>query len=254
MALHQWSKQETTVSAFVRRALSHCSTQQDVQLELDHVKQILVDNGYKNSMVKKVIQQILGSQHNINTAHEPNTKQDIKIYLKSQMSTKYKTEEKVITDIIHRNVKTTDPNTKVKLIIYYNSKKTANLIMKNNSGHAPSVLQKSHVIYKIMCNHKDCTPCASYIGMTQTKVTRRLTCHLSAGAPKEHYAKIHKKTITREDLVKGTVVLAYQPNPKKLRILEALYIQQEAPSMNHQTEAFQLPSARKTKVTSLNTN
>ncbi|XP_064096302.1 uncharacterized protein LOC135208085 [Macrobrachium nipponense] len=45
-----WFK-TTTVRAFVRRALSHCSTWQDTHLELDRASQMLINNGYSIKLV-----------------------------------------------------------------------------------------------------------------------------------------------------------------------------------------------------------
>ena len=35
---------------------------------------------------------------------------------------------------IHKNILPTDPNKKIKLIIYYNKFKTSNLVIRNNSS------------------------------------------------------------------------------------------------------------------------
>ena len=39
----------------------------------------------------------------------------------------YKSDEKILKTLIHRNIHTTDSNKKIKLIIYYNKFKTSNL-------------------------------------------------------------------------------------------------------------------------------
>ena len=106
------------------------------------------------------------------------------------------------------------------------------------------LLQKSHVVYKFTCNHGDGTPCASYISMTQTKLSRRLTCHLQNVAPTTHFREKHQKHLKREDLEKGTTILTQESDSRKLQILEALLIMKEKPSMNIQAGEFQVPSTR----------
>ena len=213
-----------------------------MHVELEHVKQLMVDNGFKYAMVQECIRKTLESWYTKQTnADQQNA---IKLYYKAQMSTAYKVEEKVIKRIINNNVKPRDPEKKIQLNVYYKSKRTSNLLIKNNTASSLSMLQRSNVVYKIECKHRDGTPCSSYIGRTQTKLSRRLTCHLSNGAPKEHYFKQHKKTISRNDLVKGASILAHETDIRKLCILEALFILKERPSMNQQTDMFQLPSNR----------
>ena len=55
----------------------------------------------------------------------------------------YKSDEKILKTLIHRNILLTDPNKKIKLIIYYNKFKTATLVIKNTSSPSIGVLQKN---------------------------------------------------------------------------------------------------------------
>ena len=50
----------------------------------------------------------------------------------------YKTDEKILKNIITSNTLCTDPNSRLNLIIYYKNGKTSNLVMKNNL--APPVI------------------------------------------------------------------------------------------------------------------
>ena len=55
----------------------------------------------------------------------------------------YKSDVKILKTLIHRNIFPTDPNKKIKLIIYHNKFKTFNLVIKNNSSLLIGVLQKN---------------------------------------------------------------------------------------------------------------
>ena len=62
-----------------------------------------------------------------------------KPFYRNQMYYNYKSDEKILKTLIYRN---TDPNKKIKVIIYYNKFKTSNLFIKNNSSPSIGVLQK----------------------------------------------------------------------------------------------------------------
>ncbi|XP_076056320.1 uncharacterized protein LOC143034269 [Oratosquilla oratoria] len=50
---------ETTIAAFVRRALSHCSEWKNVHREIDRVSQMLVDNEYPHHVVSSVFKRTI---------------------------------------------------------------------------------------------------------------------------------------------------------------------------------------------------
>ena len=83
--------------------------------------------------------------------------------------------------LIHRNILPTDPNKKIKLIIYYNKFKTSNLVIRNNSSPLIGVLQKTNVIYKFKCPRGDCISDNNniHVGLTSTTLSMRLRMHLS---------------------------------------------------------------------------
>ena len=49
----------------------------------------------------------------------------IKSYYKNQMSTSYKIDERIIRNVIKENIRITNNNDKLDVIIYYKSQKTA---------------------------------------------------------------------------------------------------------------------------------
>ena len=78
----------------------------------------------------------------------------------------------------------------------------------------------------------------SYIGLTSTTLSRRLTCHLSSGAPKDHLQLHHGIKISIKFLEENVKILGHFPNKNKLRIAEALLIEEKRPSINIQHEGF----------------
>ena len=61
----------------------------------------------------------------------------------------YKSDEKILKTLIHRNILPTDPNKKIKLIIYYKISKTSNLVIKNNSSPSIGVF-KGYFPFKVL--------------------------------------------------------------------------------------------------------
>ena len=237
---------ESTIGAFVRRAITHCSSWTSTSKELERVTQVLVNNGYSNKEVNTSIRKVLNRwyENSAPDTPDPSHQEVIRLFYKAHMSTAYKLDERIMKDIIKRNLHPVDDK-ELLFIIYYNTKKTSNFLLKNNTTPKPTAFQRSHVIYQFCCPEEDCTPPSNYIGMTSTKLTRRLTCHLQQGAPKTHMNAYHNDTLTRRMLEEKTIIIDSHPDLRRLRILEALYIKEKNPKLNNQREDLQtLPSAR----------
>ena len=149
----------------------------------------------------------------------------------------YKSDEKIMKTLIHKNILHTDPNKKIKLIIYYNKFKTSNLVIRNNSSPSIGVLQKTNVIYKFKCPLGDCISDNNnniYIGLTSTTLSRRLTMHLSDTSSIAQHLNKHSCPTTqlRKILTDNTTILEHQNNKQKLQIFEALYIRNLQPALN----------------------
>lgn len=149
--------------------------------------------------------------------------------------------------IIKKNVTPTNKEKRINLIIYYKSKKTSHILLRNSPDKEQDKAQQSHVVYRISCNQGNCAALnTSYIGMTTVKLSRRLTYHLASGAPKSHMRKEHNKTLTREMLEKNTEIITTCTDMRRLPILEALYIKEMEPSLNIQHLDLQaLPSMKR---------
>ena len=223
----------SVIRGYLHRAHKTCSTPGLLKAELERVKQILINHGYSNTVVDSEI-----SKFHITS---PDSEASfINVYYENQMSAAYKVDERVMHSIINNNVKSIQEDQQVKLIIYYRNNKTRQLVVKNNMR--PRVgLQKANVVYKISCPKEDCVPLnnVSYVGMTATTLTRRLTCHLAAGAPKDHFRMYHGEALTRQLLEDNVKILDRYRDHYRLGIAEALYINKLHPSINLQSAGFQ---------------
>ena len=115
----------------------------------------------------------------------------IKLFYRNQMHYNYKSDEKILKTLIHRNILSTDPYKKIKLIIHHNNFENSNLVIRNNSSPSPGVLQKNKVIYKYECPLGDCISDNNniYVGLTSTTLSRRLTMHLPDTSSIAQYLK-----------------------------------------------------------------
>ena len=107
------------------------------------------------------------------------------------MHKNYKVDEQVITKIIYRHIKPTEPQKQIKLIIYYIKFKTSNLIVTIQTP--PNPLTQTNVVYKFTCSFRECfsenniTPITD-VGLTTTT----LSCHLTnISAIKQHIMTKH---------------------------------------------------------------
>ena len=176
--------------------------------------------------------------------------ENIKIYYRSLFSSAHEEDERIMKKIFRKNIKPVNPSTRVQLVIYYKTKKTSQLLLRNSPHQEQDALQRSHIIYRYTCNRGNCATLPStYIGMTTMKLADRLKSHKYAGAPKSHKREQHQENITKEDLEENTEILASCNDKKRLQILEALFIKELKPSLNVQALDLQaLPSMRRSAM------
>ena len=148
----------------------------------------------------------------------------------------YKSDEKILKTLIHRNILPTDPD-KNKTFAYYNKFKTSNLVIRNNTSPLIGVLQKTNVINQFLCPLGDCITENNdniYVGLTSTTLLRRLITHQSDTSSIAQHLKKHSCPTTelRKILTENTTILEHQNNKQKLQILETLHIRNIQPKLN----------------------
>ena len=149
------------------------------------------------------------------------------------MTKNYKQVESELKTIIKRNLKAAIPSTIVLLLVYYKNKQLKQLFIKNNSN--PSV-ENYNAVYKYQCDQVQCTSVqACYVGYTTTTLKKRMKQHASI---KKHYKDAYSINITGLQMLQNTSVLARFQRKQDLILAEALFIKQERPLINTQTEDF----------------
>ena len=195
-----------------------------------------MNNGYSNSEIDREIKLFMERV----TANEPRasqTGQMIHLYYKNHMSTAYKVDERVIRDIIQNNVICINTADQLRLTIYYQNRKTSQLLIRN-SPTCSDDLKRTNVVYQFACPHEDCRlRNVNYIGVTTTSLSRRLMMHLREGAPHDHMAQHHNAKLTRKQLTDNTSIIKSHPCAARLIIHEALLIRDHNPSLNKQLKS-----------------
>ena len=226
----------SVIRAFVKRAIRTSSTNKAMHDEFLRLKQLLVNNGYSNRDIDTEIYRQLNNQYSDNSTNESRGTTH-HLYYRNFMSAEYEKDEKILKNIIKKNVMCRDKSDKLRLHIYYQSMKTKHLVMKNNPVET-KWLMRTNVVYQFDCPSEDCRPLKnSYVGYTCTTLSRRLTMHKQEGAIKTHMLQKHNIILTREQLVENTSILHSNHDPKRVEITEAIHIRDHAPSINEQKNA-----------------
>ena len=205
-------------------------------------------------MVKEEIDEVIRHcmNHYVVQEEERDTSQDIHLYYKNHMSSSYKADEKSLKKIVQNNVKPVEPTAELKLIIYYKTRSTSSLIIKNNCLPPTSPLQDVSLVYKFTCKYGDCSHRPSlYIGSTITTLSKRITAHLQDGAIKRHYLAKHNTSVSRKYIEENITALHKEKYVTRLRMAESVYINSIKPTINiQQLPASCLPSQRRNATNS----
>lgn len=229
----------SVLRAFITRAIKTSSTYELMNIEFNRVKQLLVNNGFTNTEIDQEIHKQLDKQHTKQQQQttEPRSNKVHHLYYKNHMNSQYKTDEKVLKDILKKHTKCNKDDDRIQINIYYQNRKTRQLVMKNS----PVTIKQSNrtnVVYNFICPHEDCRPRTNnYIGATTTTLSRRLTMHIQEETgPAEHWLVEHKQRPTHKLLKDNTEIIDTVHDHYRLFIQEAIYITRHKPPLNIQTQ------------------
>ena len=242
---------KSIVSAYVDRALTHCSSRHLIHAELERIRQLLTNNGYNSDMIEECIRRKLDKFQNNTTLRRPEEEcQKITLYYKMNYGTAYKEEAEVLQSIIKRGVKTINPETKLDLRVYCKPNQMSSLVMRNSTAPLKEMAAKTNVVYKFVCPERDCEPSnVCYIGLTTTTTRRRLQAHRNQGAIFQHYTDQHDRKPTVDELLESTTIIGTENSIRRLMIAEAVSIKLQKPTLNVQTSSqYVLPSTRRQRA------
>ena len=197
---------------------------------------MLVNNNFPITVIDETISKFLRKQ-NQNTddqTSKDSTKPSINIFYKNQMNSNYKQDELKLKNIIQNNISCVDNEQKLKIVIYYKTKKLKNLVIKNNCTKSTELSSQHHVVYQYSCIKDGCHSVGKkYIGFTTTTLKERMVQHSSI---KKHHSLVHKQKVGYKDILENTRILVRSNFKQDLLIAEALLIKFEKPQLNNKEE------------------
>ena len=228
---------DSVVRAYIHRALKNCSTWTKLDCELNRIRQILVNNGYSNNTFDTILRHQLNKFLTSDRQENNNSNnRDITVYYCNTFTPAYKHDEKAIKDIISKTCTPTDNYDQLRVVIYYKSPKSSNLIMRNNINASRDIMAKTNVVYQYRCTTGNCASLnVCYVGLTRCTLDRRITNHVNEGGPKQHHWNQHGKAITKEEIKDNISVIAACSDKRRLHVLEAIHIRDRSPSINVQS-------------------
>ena len=230
---------QSVIMSYLTRAYKVSTNWNDFHMEVNHIKQMLINNNYSNSFVDKIIQKFVSKKvSNSENAERSQSVSEVNVFYKNQYHVNYKQDERILTEIICNNTKCVNQNEKLKIIIYYKSPKANNFIMKFNPHPPNQRLQRSNVIYQFQCPLQHDNQPKTYIGFTQCSLARRLDNHSQKGSIKQHFIEDHNCKITKQQLYDNTSIIATASDKQRLIIKESLLILENNPSINKQFDNF----------------
>ena len=221
------------IKTLLHRAYHNSSNYQLFNNEIDNIKQALINNNFPIQTIDKAINNFI-SQKITNNIKSDNIR-TIDIYYKNQMTSYYKNDEKQLQKIISKYIKPKEPDKKVKLLIYYKTRKLKNLLIKNNLNH---IENKDHIVYEFTCPENSCNAVSNYIGHSTNTLLERMKQHTREGSIKRHMKEQHNKNLDLETCINNTKIIGNNNNRRELIILESLLIKQKRPLINIQTDKF----------------
>ena len=196
----------SVITNYLHRAFKVSNTWSDFHNEINHIKQMLINNNYPNYLVDDEIKRFLDKKLANNPSNQAN-KTPLKIYYSNQMHNNYKIEERTIKSIIKDNI-TCNEDYDLNIIFYYKNMRSSNLIIKN-APHSPSNDSEKHnLIYCFKCpsNHEQPT---FYVGKTTTTLNQRMSQHKSI---QDHMSKYHNTRSTKLERLQNTTIIARENN------------------------------------------
>ncbi|KAG0729814.1 hypothetical protein GWK47_029573 [Chionoecetes opilio] len=101
---------DSTIGAYIRRAFTHCSTWQLMHKEIERSTQVLINNGFSERDINRQTKKIMENWYNPNATKKSH---DITIFYRAFFSTAHQEEERIISQIVNRNVKPADPERRI---------------------------------------------------------------------------------------------------------------------------------------------
>ena len=117
---------KSVIKTFIHRAYAICSTWAVFYIDLQRIRQLLVNNHFPIKAVDEEIAKFLNSKFSDPVQRD----NQIVFYYRNQFTSNSHNEEKKLRDVIQKHVLPNQPNTGINLRIFYQNKKLSSLLIK----------------------------------------------------------------------------------------------------------------------------
>ena len=159
------------ISSLVTRAIKVSSTPESRNSELNRITQVLVNNGYPQHIIDKIIKAKLNAEPSISSAAEE--VENINFYVELHNVSNFAHDTKRLKSMIQQHVKPVDEQHKVGLTTFYRPLKLSSMF---STRSRPKDAEKTCLVYQFSCPKPSCHE-VSYIGYTNQMLRTRVKQH-----------------------------------------------------------------------------
>ena len=219
------------MSSLVTRAIKLSSTDEARKQELCRVTQVLINNGYPQSLVDTVIQNKLRQMchhHDEPANEEPPS--DIDFFVQLHKVSTFKEDTKRLKTLLDQHVIPTDSSKKVKLTTFYRPMKLSAKFSTRPMRENP---EKSCLVYQFECPIPSCHE-VQYYGYTNQRLCTRVKQHRRKdSAICRHYMDVHNDMPPKfVDFINCFTILYKDNDILSVKIAEAIMIKNDKPIIN----------------------
>ena len=218
------------VNSLVHRAFKLSSSAQNRTAEIHRLTQVLVNNGYPQSFIDRIIKTKMKEMSDTGEQTPELDGEDIKFYAELHNVSNFRPDTKRLRNLVSRHVLSTEDCRRIKVVTFYRSVK---LSSKFSTRLPPKHAEKTSLVYQFECPQPSCHE-GIYIGYTNQKLITRVKQHRWKASPiYKHFMDVHfDLPPLRDELVKSFSVLYSSPDLRSVKIAEAILIKNNEPKLN----------------------
>ena len=218
----------SVISSLVTRAIKVSSTPENRNSELNRITQVLVNNGYPQHIIDKIIKAKLNAEPSISSAAEE--VENINFYVELHNVSNFAHDTKRLKSMIQQHVKPVDEQNKVRLTTFYRPLKLSSMF---STRSRPNDAEKTCLVYQFSCPKPSCHE-VSYIGYTNQMLRTRVKQHRwKTSSIYKHFTETHmEEPPLVEDLLKSFSIVHSTEDLLSIKIAEAILIKNLKPQIN----------------------
>jgi hypothetical protein len=216
-----WHEKAAAIHTLMLRALDYCSTSDLLEQEIEHIKNVFIENGYPLHAIQRIIDMKTHHHEAVNREQfEDETGDDNKpAYSKAFYAPYHPQARKMFADLRKRfNI----------VSVHKKTVTLGNLLFKRRPKK--DHWEQTHVVYSVPCE----VPPDVYIGQTKRKLKTRIREHeracegdlsgLQPNSSNDNGIPIHCLSTGHKFLFQHTKILAKESNFYRRRIMEGIHI------------------------------